>query len=158
MSTNQIFTGVNSEDWFHLLGPRSARRVPQPHREYSSEPVFEPEARSVRPASWRAPGGARNARSFRALRAAFSFVAFFWPNKRKPPRVQGRSHPQIAFEIARKARDTFKNLDSRLRGNDGIKNSAIHPSSYPSPARGEGITPYLDPRLRRDDTQTTRVT
>jgi hypothetical protein len=50
----------------HLLvfsNPRSARRVPQPHREYSSEPVFEPEARILRPASWRAPGGARVRRS-----------------------------------------------------------------------------------------------
>jgi hypothetical protein len=50
--------------------PRSARRVPQPHREHLSETVFEPEARSLRPASWssarwgeerkgfsRAPGG-----------------------------------------------------------------------------------------------------
>ena len=48
--------------------PRSARRVPQPHREQSSEPVFEPEARFMRPASWRAPGGARNGGRGRALR------------------------------------------------------------------------------------------
>src|SRR3989344_2297556 len=50
--------------------PRSACRVPQPHQEFLSETVFEPEARSMRPASWanarwgeerrkqsRAPGG-----------------------------------------------------------------------------------------------------
>src|SRR3989344_3184514 len=43
----------------------------------------------------------------RGTTAAFSFVAFFWPNKRKPPRVQGRSHPQLAVEIARKARETL---------------------------------------------------
>jgi len=58
--------------WFEVgcSTPRSARRVPQPHRELSSETVFEPEARSLRPASWssarwgeerkefsRAPGG-----------------------------------------------------------------------------------------------------
>jgi len=30
--------------------PRSARRVPQPHREYLSETVFEPEARKCSPA------------------------------------------------------------------------------------------------------------
>jgi hypothetical protein len=91
-----------------VFNPRSARRVPQPHREFLSEPVFEPEARILRPASWRAPGGARNGGRFRALRAAFSFVAFFWPNKRKPPRVQGRSYPQLGFEIARGAREPFK--------------------------------------------------
>jgi hypothetical protein len=32
--------------------------------------------------------------------------------------VQGRSHPQLAVEIARKARDTIQGLDSRFRGKD----------------------------------------
>jgi hypothetical protein len=32
----------------------------------------------------------------RSDRAAFSFVHFFWPNKRNGLRVQGRSHPQLA--------------------------------------------------------------
>ena len=66
--------------------PRSARRVPQPHRELLSEPVFEPEARSVRPASWRAPGGARNGgnrRSRRALRGVLSFGSFSLHEQRK---------------------------------------------------------------------------
>ena len=53
-----------------VLTTRSARRVPQPHREFLSEPVFEPEARCSAPgelasARWgeerkkqsRAPGG-----------------------------------------------------------------------------------------------------
>jgi hypothetical protein len=53
-----------------------------------------------------------------AIRAAFSFVHFFWPNKRNGPRVQGRSHPQLGFDIARKARDIIQGLDSRFRGND----------------------------------------
>jgi len=34
----------------------------------------------------------------RSDRAAFSLVTFFWPDKRKSPRVQGRSHPQLAFQ------------------------------------------------------------
>jgi hypothetical protein len=38
-----------------------------------------------------------------AIRAAFSFVHFFWPNKRNGPRVQGRSHPQLAFQSPPKA-------------------------------------------------------
>ena len=38
-----------------------------------------------------------------AIRAAFSFVHFFWPNKRNGPRVQGRRHPQLAFQTVRAA-------------------------------------------------------
>ena len=64
-------------------GPRSARRVPQPQRGFSSETVFEPETRSVRPASWRAPGGARNGGSSRALRGVFSFGDFSLDKQRK---------------------------------------------------------------------------
>ena len=37
----------------------------------------------------------------------FLFVAFLWASKEKRPRVQGRSHPQLAVEIARLARDTI---------------------------------------------------
>ena len=72
---------------FCFFKPRSARRVPQPHREYSSEPVFEPEARFMRPASWRVPGGARNAgdraQARRALRGVLSFGSFSLHEQRK---------------------------------------------------------------------------
>ena len=33
----------------------------------------------------------------RSDRVSFSLVTFSWTSKRKSPRVQGRSHPQIAF-------------------------------------------------------------
>ncbi len=39
---------------------------------------------------------------------SFLLVTFLWTSKEESPRVQGRSHPQLAFEIARKARETFK--------------------------------------------------
>jgi hypothetical protein len=63
--------------------------------------------RMARPSTARLWASARRGAGECAIRAAFSLVAFFWPNKRKPPRVQGRSHPQLGFEIARKARDTL---------------------------------------------------
>jgi hypothetical protein len=37
----------------------------------------------------------------------FLLVPFLCTSKEKEPRVQGRSHPPLAVEIARKARDTF---------------------------------------------------
>jgi hypothetical protein len=41
-------------EMFCFLGPRSARRVPQPHREILSEPVFEPEGEAEY--SWKSGG------------------------------------------------------------------------------------------------------
>src|SRR3989344_7284913 len=79
--------------------PRSARRVPQPHREYSSESVFEPEARSVRPASWRAPGGARNGGRGRALRGVLSFGSFSLHEQRKGT-CRGSATHKLIFVIA----------------------------------------------------------
>ena len=44
-------------------------------------------------------------------------------------------HPQLGFEIARKARDTIQTLDSRLRGNDDVlggeatRNYKTHPKA-----------------------------
>ena len=64
----------------------------------------------------------------RSDRVSFSLVPFSWTSKRKEPRVQGRSHPQLAFEIARKARDNIQNLDSRLRGNDSYVAGAEPPA------------------------------
>jgi hypothetical protein len=49
---------------------------------------------------------------------SFLLVTFLWTSKEKSPAV-GR-HPQVAFEIARKARDTIQTLDSRLRVDDSI--------------------------------------
>src|SRR3989344_3606107 len=67
--------------------------------------------------AWRTRQGRRVAQAWgpkarsagkRAIRAAFLLVTFLWPDKEKSPRAQGRSHPQLDFEIARKARETFK--------------------------------------------------
>src|SRR3990167_6565591 len=76
-------SGQGWAGFLYFSGPRSARRVPQLHREHSSEPVFEPEARCVRPASWRAPGGARNGGMGRALRGVLSFGSFSLHEQRK---------------------------------------------------------------------------
>ena len=57
--------------------PRSVRRVPQSHRESSSEPLFESSRVVQRPTSWRTPGGARNGERGRALRGVLSLVSFF---------------------------------------------------------------------------------
>jgi hypothetical protein len=54
--------------------PRSARRVPQPHREYSSEPVFEPAGRGTQ-------GG------FARSGVSFLLVIFLWTSKEKSPAV-----------------------------------------------------------------------
>ena len=48
-------------------------------------------------------------------RAFFWFLFFARAKKRNLPWV---SHPQVAVEIARKARDTIYCLDARLRGHD----------------------------------------
>jgi len=63
-----------------------------------------------------------------AIRAAFSFVHFFWPNKRNGPRVQGRSHPPLAFEIACKAREIFKTWISAFAEMTTMLQAAEHPA------------------------------
>ena len=70
--------------------------------------------------------------------ASFSLVAFFWPNKRKPPRVQGRSHPQLAFEFARQARETLIKLQITSKI---LRNTFIQPVAWP---------PRTDPRDKPD--------
>ncbi len=91
-------------EMFGFLGPRSARRVPQPHRELLSEPVFEPEAHIWRPTSWRAPGGARNGgnrRSRRALRGVLSFGSFSLHDKQeKGTQGAGAEPPAISFSLS----------------------------------------------------------
>jgi hypothetical protein len=41
----------------------------------------------------------------RSDRVSFSLVPFSWTSKRKEPRVQGRSHPQLVFECPRSGLD-----------------------------------------------------
>ena len=82
-----------TEPWFFSNPVWRARASPA----WGREPEGRREGSRRSPArtrmSCRATSEARGKRcgSIRAIRAAFSFVAFFWPNKRKPPRVQGRS-------------------------------------------------------------------
>jgi hypothetical protein len=92
-------------------------KTPSERAEHRARPgvfarlLIEPEARcsapgelGERPAAARRAGN-RPVFGRRSDRAAFSFVAFFWLNKRKPPRVQGRSHPQIAVDRGRRPLD-----------------------------------------------------
>ena len=59
-----------------------------------------------------------------------SLVSFFARAKKETrPRC---GEPQLAVEIARAARDTIQDLDSRFRGNDGIRTRA-NISTPPSP-------------------------
>src|SRR3990172_3040129 len=95
--------------WF-FSGPRSARRVPQPHREWLSEPVFEPEARSVRPASWRAPGGARHGGRCRALRGVLSFGYLSLHEQRKVTQGAGAEPPASSFSKSKAAVGGFWSL------------------------------------------------
>ena len=89
-----------------------------------ASPVFEPEARILRPASWRAPGGARNGGDplrfvkRRALRGVLLFGDFLLDKQEKvtcrgsathkyaspqatQDRLQSRSNPQLAFQAVR---------------------------------------------------------
>jgi hypothetical protein len=80
---------------------------------------------------WDSAGSqSRGAEDQGAIWGGFLLVPFLCPYKEKEPRVQGRSHPQVAVEFARKARDTFKswvpafagmtdNLNPRFRENNG---------------------------------------
>jgi len=78
---------------FCFSDPRSARRVPQTHREHLSETVFEPEAR------FPALGEARNGWSSRALRGVLSLVPFFARAKKGTrPRC---GEPQLAVHHRR---------------------------------------------------------
>ena len=82
-------------------------------------------ARRVR----RAPGRARSARGIRRLGGVFSLVSFLAGGKKDTrPRC---GEPQLGFEIARKARDTIQDLDSRFRGNDR-KPKAAHQAAFVS--------------------------
>jgi hypothetical protein len=48
-------------------------------------------------------------------------VCFFWLlffAQAKKSNLPWVSHPQVAFELARKTRDTIQDLDARLRGHD----------------------------------------
>src|SRR3989338_2101598 len=70
--------------------PRSACRVPQPHQEFLSETVFEPEARSMRPASWaNARGGEERRKQSRAPGGLFFCWVFFFGPQKKTPRGGG---------------------------------------------------------------------
>ena len=60
----------------------------------------------------------------------FHLVAFLWASKEKRPRVQGRSHPQLAF-YHRRSRHNIKEKPPK----GGF---CLFPSPLPSPARGEG--------------------
>jgi hypothetical protein len=75
-------------------------------------------------------------------RAFFWFLFFARAKKRNLPWV---SHPQVAVEIARKARDTIQDLDSRFRGNDR-KPKAAHQAAFVSSGglrRFAPNTPYI---------------
>jgi hypothetical protein len=77
-------------------------------------------------------------------RVPFLFVAFLGQTNKKRPRVQGRGHPQLAVEIACKARDTIQDLDARVRGHDRKTKAAF---------RRLLVIHYLDLRFRGDDNQ-----
>ena len=63
--------------------PRSARRVPQVHRELLSETVFEPEARSLCPASWSSARWGEERRKFSRAPGCVSFGYFSLHKQRK---------------------------------------------------------------------------
>ena len=103
----------------------------------------------MRPASWSSARWGEERREplrslkRRALRAAFSFVHFFWPNKRNGPRVQGRSHPQLCFCARPKATRLYGGMTAKPFG--GLRQKTPNPPyilfpphPQPSPARGEG--------------------
>ena len=78
--------------------------VPVARAEYRSHtgssqasPVFEPEARILRPASWRAPCGARNGGRSRALRGVLSFGYLSLHEQRKVTQGAGAEPPAISF-------------------------------------------------------------
>ena len=128
--------------------PRSARRVPPPHRELLSETVFEPEARRCmairasaasratfwRPASWRAPGGARNEGSVRALRGVLSlwFLFFARAKKRNLPWV---SHPRACVPEG----DTMKKNPPRAAFVIYTLDYGLHPCSPPRRGQASAV-------------------
>jgi hypothetical protein len=81
--------------------PRSARRVPQPHRGLLSETVFEPEARGSAPGELveRPVGRGTEGDVARSGVCFFWFLFFAQAKKRNLPWV---SHPQVAFHHRRR--------------------------------------------------------
>jgi len=76
--------------------PRSACRVPQPHQEFLSETVFEPEARSMRPASWaNARWGEERRKQSRAPGGLF-FRGFLLAEQKKATQGAGAEPPAIS--------------------------------------------------------------
>ena len=87
-----------------------------------------------------------------------SLVSFFARAKKETrPRC---GEPQLAVEIAREARDTIQNLDSRLRGNDnnvaGAEPPAISFSKSKAAFRRLLFIHVLDVRIRGHDKIETR--
>ena len=64
--------------------------------------MFEPEARIVRPASWRAPGGARNGGKGRALRGVLLFGDFLLDKQEKVTQGAGAEPPASSFSPSAK--------------------------------------------------------
>jgi hypothetical protein len=85
-------------------------KTPSERAEHRARPgvvarlLIEPEARCVRPAEARRAGD-RAMLARRSDRVSFSLVTFSWTSKRKSPRVQGRSHPQLAVECGQSPLD-----------------------------------------------------
>jgi hypothetical protein len=74
--------------------------------------VHVPGELGSRPAEARRAGN-RAILARRSDRVSFSLVTFSWTSKRKSPRVQGRSHPQLFFQRRRSRHDTFMHRRER---------------------------------------------
>src|SRR3989344_6045719 len=82
-----------------------------------AQTVFEPEARSLRPASWGARRCRREAEGDVAPSGACFFWVLFFARAKKSTSPAVREPQLLLLSRARSAR-TIQSLDSRFRGND----------------------------------------
>jgi len=97
-----------------LLTPRSARRVPQTHREYSSETVFEPETRSLRPARWSSARWGEERRKFSHAPGVLLFGDFLLDKQENVTRGAGAEPPAIMLLRSRARRANHSRPGPRL--------------------------------------------
>ena len=132
------------EPWIEVVGstPRSARQVPQPHREFSSETVFEPEARFPAPGELvERPVGRGTEEALARSGVCFFWILFF--ARAKKSNLPWVSHPQVI-----RGRSP---LDKSCAGAEppAISFSYVH-GAHTTQIRGSATHKYMSPKATHD--------
>ena len=98
-NTFPLFTSVKWNDRF-FQAPVARAEYRSPSGSFQASPCLSRAALFVADELASARSGEERKEAVARSGVSFSLVPFSWTSKRKEPRVQGRSHPLLAFNIA----------------------------------------------------------